>query len=253
MAKLASVIKGKRSQPPRILIYGGEGIGKTTWASQAPNPIFIETEEGSDSLDVARFPLAKSFRDVTESIRELRDTEHDFKTVVIDSADWLERFIHEWILQTDGAENMAKACGGYGGGFQVAVSHWRTVLQNLDQLRAKGMAIIFVAHSAVVPVKDPEQPQYDQNRPRLHKDSAALLTEWADVVGFASRKIAGKVVKDEDGGEKFIPLNAGSNGAERVLRLVGSPTWVAKNRFNLPAEIPLQWGKFCESFAPATA
>lgn len=255
MGKLLSVVKGKRAKPPRILIYGPEGIGKTSFAAGAPGAIFIETEDGSDSLDVARFPeKARHFRDVLESLRELRDGEHDFRTVVIDSMDGLESLIHKWILESDGAETMAKACGGYGAAYrEVAPQHWATVCGALDQLRERGMGSILVAHAGVYPVKDPETPEYDNHRPRLHKDSEPLLREWADVVGFATRRIVQKVAKDADGTEKFIPINAGQSGAERILRLSGAPTFVAKNRYGLPHEIPLSWDAFAAAFSKATA
>ena len=89
MSFMKSLVKGKQELPPRICIYGNHGIGKSTIASQFPDPVFINTEDGLDSLDVTSFPRAAEINDVVESIKTLLKEDHAFKTLVIDSVDWL--------------------------------------------------------------------------------------------------------------------------------------------------------------------
>jgi len=180
MGVLSRIKKGRENLPPRLMIYGGEGIGKSTFAAGAPSPVFIQTEDGLGGMDVARFDLATKYPDVIDNIRGLRDEEHEFQTVVIDSVDWLERLIHDHVVQQDGATSIEMACGGYGRGYRKALDHFRDVLTALDQLRAKGLAVILVAHAKTERFEDPEHPAYDRYSPRLHKEANALLCEWVD-------------------------------------------------------------------------
>src|SRR3990172_7443806 len=93
MTMLASIQRGRVAKPPRILLYGVEGIGKSTFGSQAPKPIFIQTEDGLDEIACDKFPLATTYDDVVAALGELRHEKHDYETVVIDSLDWLERLV----------------------------------------------------------------------------------------------------------------------------------------------------------------
>ena len=93
MSMLESITRGRESKPPRLLVYGQEGTGKSTFAAGAPSPVFVQTEDGLGEIDTAKFPLAKKFEEVTDALTALRDEPHDFQTVVVDSADWLERLV----------------------------------------------------------------------------------------------------------------------------------------------------------------
>jgi hypothetical protein len=225
-----------------LLVYGVEGIGKSTLASQAPKPVFIPTEDGLDQIDCDSFPLAKSLADVEASLRALRDEQHEYGTVIIDSLDWLERLIWDALCEQYGVNSIEKVDGGYARGYTHALTPWRQILDHLDTLRSRrGMCIILLAHAKVEKFEDPENPAYDRYSPRLHKHATALITEWADAVLFATRKI---ITKTEDGGfgrDRTIAAGLGKDGGERVLRCVGSPACVAKNRYSLPAELPLVW------------
>ena len=219
-----------------------EGVGKSTTAAQAPKAIFIPTEDGLDQIDCQSFPLAKCYEDVVRAITALYSEEHAFQTVVIDSVDWLERLVWDEVCREYGVKSIEKADGGYAKGYTHALTQWREVLDGLDALRnERGMCVVLVAHSKIEKFEDPESAAYDRYSPRLHKHASALVTEWADAVLFATRKFR---TESEDAGfgrERNIAVALGKDGGERVLKTVGGPSCVAKNRYSLPAELPLNW------------
>ena len=241
LSRLAGVTTGKTSKPPRLLIYGTEGIGKSTLASLAPNPIFVPTEDGLDEIDCAKFPLCENYAQFAGALESVIVEEHDYGTVVVDSADWLERLIFDCVCTDSNVKNIELAAGGYGKGYGAALNYWRDVLAMLDACRAKGMIVIVLAHAQVEKFDDPESQSYDRYSPRLHKKtSGPLLVEWADAVLFAARRH--RIAVDDNGPKKRTRATPiGADGGDRVLRCVGGPTCVAKNRYGLPEEIPLTW------------
>jgi len=248
MSLLEHIHTGRRPSPPRLLIYGTEGIGKSTTAAQAPNPIFIPTEDGLDQIDCASFPLAGKLADVEAALHALMHEKHEFETVVLDSVDWLERLIWDVLCEQYGVSTIEKVDGGYAKGYTHALTHWRKVLNDLNTLRTqRGMCVILLAHAKVEKFEDPEHAAYDRYSPRLHKHATALITEWVDAVLFATRKI---ITKTEDGGfgrDRTIAAGLGKDGGERVLRTVGSPACVAKNRYDLPGELALSWSALVQA------
>ena len=242
MTLLTQVHRGRRPMPPRLMLYGTEGIGKSTFGAGAPAPIFIPTEDGLGEIDCHHFPLAKSFEEVMEALGDLYREPHDYQTVVVDSCDWLERLIWDALCQQYGVTCIEKVDGGYARGYTHALTHWRRILDGLNTLRMRrGMCVIVLAHAKVEKFEDPEHAAYDRYSPRLHKHATALITEWADAVLFATRKI---ITQTEEGGfgrERTIAAGLGADGGERILRTVGSPACVAKNRYGFPGELPLSW------------
>jgi len=242
MPLLEQIQKGRRQSPPRLMIYGTEGIGKSTTASQAPKPIFIPTEDGLDQIECDSFPLAKKIADVEASLQALINEQHDYESVVVDSLDWLERLIWDKLCEQYGVSSIEKVDGGYQRGYTHALTHWRKVLDDLNTLRnQRGMCVIVLAHAKVEKFEDPEAMAYDRYSPRLHKHASALITEWADAVLFATRKMITKTENTGFGQARTIAEALGKDGGERTLRCVGSPACVAKNRYSLPAELPLSW------------
>lgn len=227
MSLLQKIHSGKKQQPPRLLIYGSEGVGKSTLASQAPSPIFIPTEDGLDQLAVDSFPLCKTFDECMAYITALASEAHDYRTVVIDSADWLERLIFDHLCKQYNAKSIEKVDGGYSKGYVYALVQWRQIIEGLRYLREeRGMIVIFIAHAKIESHTDPESTTFDRFSPKLNKHANALLVEWCDAILLATR---------EHGAAK------GDKGGERVLRCVTSPSCVAKNRYNLPEVLPLSW------------
>jgi len=108
MSLLSTITRGKENRPPRLFVYGQEGVGKSLFSASAPSPDFVQTEDGLGEIDTAKFPLAKSLADVTSAMTALRDEPHDFQTVVLDSADWLERLIWDRVCQDFGVRSISK-------------------------------------------------------------------------------------------------------------------------------------------------
>lgn len=239
--KLDNLITKKVIKPPRVFLYGIEGIGKTTFAASAPAPVILQTEDGADLLDVPRFPVAERFDVVLEELDALIAEPHEFQTLAIDSVDWLEKLIFDRVCEDYRVKNIQQAAGGYGRGYDAAMKFWQQIRAKLATLRdRRGMAIVLLAHHQIKAVGDPEYPDYQQYQPRLQDKAMHMLSEWVDAVLFATRKMR----VDEDG--KAHPT--GADGGERILRCVGSPTCIAKSRYALPAEIPLNWNAFMEEF-----
>jgi hypothetical protein len=233
---LKSIRKNDTMAAPRIMVYGVEGIGKSTFGAGAPNPIYILTEDGLGSLTVNHFPLATSFQDVMDAITTLYKENHAVETVVIDSLDWLEAIIQREIEQKYDAKDLA-----YGKGSLIAAEKWREILDGLNALRNdKGMAIILIAHTTIRRFDSPEVEPYDRYQPKLQERSNAVVREWCDAVLFANYKT---IVKKDDVGFNQTN-NRGISTGERLLFTSERPAYMAKNRYNMPESIPLSWDAF---------
>ena len=254
MSLLENIQSGRESRPPRLMVYGSEGVGKSTFGASAPNPIFIQTEDGLGEIHCRKCPLAKTFDEVVAELTALRDEKHEFQTAVIDSLDWLERLIFDDVCREFGVRSIEKADGGYGKGYVHALTRWRKVIALLNELRERrNMLAILIAHAKVERFEDPENSAYDRYTPRLHKHAASLVSEWVDAVFFATRRY--RVQKESAGfsGERGIASPVGADGGERILRTNGSPACVAKNRYRLPAEIAFSWNAFVEALKKGQA
>lgn len=228
----AALRRGPQATPPRVVLYGGHGIGKSTLASQFPSPIFISTEDGLDSLDVTSFPRAQALGDVVGAIKTLIKEPHDFRTVVVDSVDWLiEPLIVTSVESAHDAKDLA-----YGKGAMLIAEEFREILQGLDVLRTRrGMNVVLIAHSAVVRFEDPRTEPYDRYQPKLPNRCNALLQEWADVIAFAAFKV---IIRKADTGFNNQKTRGVTTG-ERLLHFVENPAYAAKNRYNCPEEIEM--------------
>jgi hypothetical protein len=254
MSLLQKIQSGRSAAPPRLLVYGTEGIGKSTLASQAPRPVFVQTEDGLGEIDCHKFPLSRSYADVLAALSSLQTEEHDYQTVVLDSLDWLERLIWDSVCESYGVKSIEKVDGGYGKGYIYALVPWRQFIDHLAALhRDRCMAVILIAHAKVEKFEDPEASPYDRYSPRLHKHASALLTEWCDGVLFASRKFRTQTEEAGFGRKRTTAHAIGKDGGERILRTVGCPSCVAKNRYNLDAELPLDWNTLLAGISASAA
>jgi len=245
MNLMTQIQRGRSRRPPRILIYGTEGIGKSTFGSQTPKPIFVPTEDGLDEIDCDKFPLATTYDQVIGALSELRTQEHHYETVVIDSLDWLERLIWDRVCADFSVDNIEKVGGGYARGYTYAMTYWREVIDHLAMLRSqRNMMVLLIAHAKVEKFEDPESSAYDRYSPRLHKYATAIVSEWCDAVLFATRRIRTQTEDAKFGRKRTIAQPIGKDGGDRILRCVGSPTCIAKNRYGIAEELPLSWSAF---------
>ena len=232
-------LKRRKRLPPRICIYGDGGLGKTTFAAQAENPIFILTEDGLGEIDVSAFPLCTSFKQFAEQIDWLLNNEHKFKTLVIDSLDWLESLI--WQRVCDKADLTDITEFGYGEGYVKALRLWSDLFKQLNLIREKlNMTIILICHAQTVKVEDPLQATYDKHDLKLHKKAAAKVEEFCDFILFTTWQVT--VTQKKEG---FAERSRAVSTGERICHTQGSPSYTAKNRSkNLPPQIPLDYQEF---------
>ena len=237
MSLLKNVIKGKIQTPQFVLIFGLDGIGKSSFGAESPNPIFLGTENGTSNLDVSRFPAPKSYADILTAISELTTEKHDYKTLVIDSLDWLEPIVWNSVC-TDGGQKSIEDFG-YGKGYVLALKKWQDMISALANLReTKKMNIILIAHSQIKVFNDPSQPQsYDRYQLKLNDKAAALWREAVDAVLFATYET---FVKKDGVNSKAKAFGEG----KRVVFTERRPSFDAKNRMGLPFEIALSWDAY---------
>jgi hypothetical protein len=238
---LKSIQRNTSIQAPRIMLYGVEGIGKTTFASGAPDPVFICTEDGLGSLQVDHFPLAQKASDVLDALASLATEAHQFKSVVLDSVDWLDNMIWQDVEATHEAKDLA-----YGKGAMIVAERWREVLTALNHLRnEKGMCVILLAHCQIKRFDSPETEPYDRYQPKLQERSNAILREWVDALLFANYRTV--IKKDDVGFNKTA--NRGISTGERLLFTAERPAYMAKNRYSLPESLPMSWESFAQAIA----
>ena len=235
---LAAVVKGKIDGPYRLVIHGTDGVGKSTFAASAPNPIFIGTEDGTGHLDVARFPAPESWEDILDAVAALTADAGGYKTLVLDSLDWAEPLLHAKLMAEDGkAEVIEEIAGGYGKWVNVVTTHWRSFFAALERLqRAQGMHVILVAHSFIKQFSNPEGEDYSRYVLKLADKSAALCREWSKGCYFAQYETF--AVK-----EKGKRVKGVSTGA-RLLYTQRTAAYDAKDRYGLPESIALDWDEF---------
>lgn len=242
---LSSIRSAKRTEPPKIVIYGGPKVGKSTWAAGSPSPVAIPLEEGLSAIDVPAFPVCRSWKDVEEAIDCLGGEPHEYQTVFVDSLDWLEPLIWQEVCRRNKVADIEKVGGGYGKGYLEADAIWRQFLNGMDWLREKGMTPILIAHSEIRKVEPPDSDAYEQAQLKLNKRALAVVTEWADVIGYARH---GVYVTEKKGDFGKVVTRAIGTGA-RKLCLGHHPGYLSGNRFGLPAEVDLDWASFAAALA----
>jgi hypothetical protein len=231
--------RGRRHSPVRAVVYGTEGIGKSTLAAAFPSPVIFDTEEGTHHLDVARVSIG-SWDELRAAIAELGGGRGEFRTVVIDSADWAERLLVEHLL----AEHKQKSIEGFGfgKGYTLLAEGFGRLLTQCDALIGVGLNVVFVAHSKVQRTSPPDMADgFDRYELKLTKQTAPLLKEWCDLLAFCNYKTA--VTEGSDGRKKA------TGGKRRLMHLERAAAWDAKNRYGLDAELPMA----IESLAPIFA
>jgi len=237
------IVRGKQPTAVRAVIYGTEGIGKSTLASQFPTPLILDTEEGTHHLDVARVSC-HDWVALEGAMLELGRDRQGFETVVIDSADWAERHLVDHLLRKSGKRSIEEF--GFGKGYTMLAEHFTKLLAAADSLVRNGLHVVFVAHSQVKRTSPPDQEEgYDRYELKLTKQSGPLLREWADALLFCNYRL--KVVEGADGRMKA------RGGKERLIYAERSAAWDAKNRYGLAAELPMTIDSLAPLFASTPA
>lgn len=228
---------GPTTDPLRILLHGRPGIGKTTFAAQAPGAIFIDAEGGGGDLDFSRIRVA-NWGAAIEALEWLIREKHAFQTVVLDTIDMLERFCWADLCRVGGVESIEDFNKGFGKGYTAAVERQQKMIALLDELRAKrGMGIIVLAHTTIKKFDDPEGLPYDRYQLAMNDKAAKLWIGWADAVLFAGLDV--RVTETSKGKAK-----ARDEKPPRLIWTQERAQYDAKNRQGLPPELPLDWGKF---------
>ena len=247
---LDTLRKSGQPRSPILVTYGVSGIGKTTLACSFPNPVVICTEDGLGTIQVDSFPKEDmaTFADVLGALTVLATEDHKFETLVVDSLDWLEPLI--WAQACKDHDWADIEAPGYGKGYVAALAYWREYIDAITYLRDRGMTIVQTAHSQIKKFDNPETESYDRYDIKLHKAANAIVQEHSDGVFFANYKVA---TTSADQGFNKKKVRAIGQG-DRVLYCQERPSALAKNRYGMPLELPMEWTAIAEYipfFTPA--
>ena len=227
------ITRGVQRSAARVVLYGTEGIGKTTLAAEFPGALILDTESGSTHLDCARV-ACPDWQSLMLAVTELAVDSQGFKTIVIDSADWAEKKLIEFMLKAAGKRSIEDF--GFGKGYVMLQEHVTRFLGQCDALVERGLNVVLVAHSKVARTSPPDQTDgFDRYELKLTKQVAPLLKEWCDALLFATYKM--RLVEGADGRMKA------TGGKTRVLYSERSAAWDAKNRYGLPEEMPMEFSQ----------
>lgn len=232
------VVRGRVFEAPKIMVYGIDGVGKSTFCAQAPNPIFLQAglDKGLEQIGPARFPVCESYDDFVLKLQRIALEKHDFNTLAIDNLSAIEALIYKRVCLANKWPTITYP--GFDRGEKLATKEWLEILDLLNKCHSRGMAILLVAHARREKLGDPENPSIEQYAPALHtKTSGEFFRKWVDATLFITRRMSFRT-EGQGLGEKKIGVAIGADGGDRVIRTTWTPGSVAKNRYDMPAEIP---------------
>lgn len=236
------ITRGRKARAQKVVIYGPEGIGKSTFAAQFPEPVFIDTEGSTDNMDVARMDKPTSWAMLKNEIAFIKANSDACKTLVIDTIDWAEQLAVSYVCsqhQKNGIEDF-----GWGKGYTYVQEEIGRLLNSLSELVDIGINVVLTAHAQIKKFEQPdEMGAYDRYELKLGQKTssktAPLVKEWADMVLFANYKTF--IMTTDDGKKK-------AQGGERVIYTNHRPAWDAKNRHGLPDQLPFDFGSIAHIF-----
>lgn len=236
------IIRGKIPHAQKVVVYGPEGVGKSTFASHFPDPLFLDTEGSTRKLDVAR-AVPTSWTALLQMVRTVQ-IEKPCKTLVIDTADWAERLCIQHVCAVRNFQSIEDA--GYGKGYTYLYEEFGKFLNMLEEVVRSGINVVMTAHSQITKFEQPDElGAYDRWELKLQKKVAPMVKEWADMVLFANYKTV--VVTVDKQGKKA----KAQGGQQRVMYTCHTAAWDAKNRDGLPDMLPFEFGQIAHIFDDA--
>ena len=229
-ANLANVKRGKQKVPRRVVMYAAEGVGKSTFAAGAPNPLFIGAEDGTNDLDIARMPSPKTWGEMLGALREIADTPNEYETIVIDPVNWLEPLVTAHVVGTSG-KSLQDWGGGYGRGPAACLQEWRVFVSELERIWRSGKNVVLLSHAQVKRFNDPDGSEFDRYEMAMLPAVAGLLKQWVDFVLFARH-------------EAYAKDKKGFSTGARLMHTAWTAAYDAKSRADIPGTLPLSWSAF---------
>lgn len=238
------VISGKIEKKKKVVLYGPEGIGKSSLAAQFPKPIFIDTEGSTTELTVDRLPKPTSWTMLKQQVDWVKQQVGRFETLIIDTIDWAEMLCIDSICSTHNKKGIEDF--GYGNGYVYVKEEFGRFLNQLSDLIEAGLNVVLTAHAQIIKFEQPdEMGAYDRYQLKLGKktssQTAPLVKEWADMLLFLNYKTFSVAVDDKGRKHK-------GQGGTRMVYATHHPAWDAKNRHGLPDEFPLDYAYIAHIF-----
>lgn len=239
-----NISSGLVPRAQKVVIYGAEGVGKTTLAAQFPNPLFIDTEGGTSHLDVRRVERPTTWSGLLSTVEEVAKTEGICSTLVLDTADWAEQLATNFVVAQSGNDKIKGIEDfGYGKGYTYLGEQFSRLLAAFDKCISAGIHVVVTAHAKMRKFEQPdEMGAYDRWEMKLSKNVAPLLKEWADIVLFCNYKTF--VVETSDHKNKV-------QGGKRVIYTTHHACWDAKNRWGLPDVLDMDYKCIAHCFQTA--
>jgi hypothetical protein len=230
---LKKITKGREKRPPKVLIYGQHGLGKTGFAAGVPNALLLDTDRGSHKHDVAQRIIPESWNEALEWISAVETGHVKCDALVIDSVTQLEALGHQEFF---GGEAISAWKGGYGKGDDYALLRWRELVNQLERVWRTGKTVVLVGHAVIKGFDDPMGPAYDHYSPAARSQISGFLSQWADYVLFARQSVSFQKVGDD---QKAI-------AGDVRLYTRGTPAYWAKARGTtvFPESILVGWTDF---------
>ena len=240
---LMNITTGKMNKAKKVVVYGVEGIGKSSFAARFPNPIFSDVEGSTTELDVQRFDKPTSLEMLMQQIAYVRD-HRPCQTYIIDTFDWAEKLCIQAVCAEKNVAGIEDI--GYGKGYSYVYEKEGRILNALDELIAVGINVVLTAHASIRKFEQPdEMGAYDRWELKLINslkcNCAGMVKEWADMLLFANYKTV-SVATDKDGKKHK------AQGGIRTMYTSHHPCWDAKNRQDMPPELPFDYNSIAQLF-----